>query len=408
MMTLSRQHTHRGAVSRLALLASLLVVSLSSTVTRAQVACPARERELVTELGVRVRQGVSFGPGETEKRIPQQARPNTRYVRVRVEASDFGRCDNWILTVRDTRFHVIQTLGKDAFAASSVRWTSRVEGEQARIELTRCEPGHPTIRLDESIVMPDKATSFYSSESDNDPAWVDLYTATDDVRRFGDAVGMFLSSWEDDAWVCSGVMVAPTLLMTNWHCGGPRHLADDFMWNDLVVKGALVDLSWDDDRVSREFLVKGKIVGDKNLDFVLLRLTAIDQRGPVQPVAIRRKNVTHHEPVRLVHHPLGLRKQISLQHCEVDASEFDGWTGKPKTEFTHRCDSDAGSSGGPVFDTDGALVGLHHLGYKYDQQCVPDERNKAVRIAEILDFLKREHERDATRTAWLEIAPYVR
>lgn len=54
------------------------------------------------------------------------------------------------------------------------------------------------------------------------------------------------------------------------------------------------------------------------------------------------------------------------------------------------CDSEAGSSGAPLFDDSGALVALHHLGFEVDHQCRPIEPrvNKAVSIQAILADLQ--------------------
>ena len=384
----------------------VVLLCLEFMAATAQPICPQADRDLVTELGSRHRKGASFADAETSKRIPAQAIANTRYVRIRIDVTDAGTCDSWLLTVRDEKFRVVQTLSKSDFGVSGVRWTNRVRSAQALVELARCEFGRPLIRLDEYIIMPEKATSFYSSETAT-ATWQDLYTSETGIRRFGDFVGMLMSSWDQVPWVCSGVIVAPTLFLTNWHCGGTRELRDKDMWNELVLKDALIDMSWDSDDISREFGIEGKVSDDPDLDFALLRIAPIEHRGTLRPVQIRRSRVTFQEPVRLVHHPLGERKQVSLTHCEVDEVKYQGWTGRQTTEFTHRCDSDGGSSGAPVLDVDGQLVGLHHLGYAYSPLCVPDQRNKAVHIDTILDFLEAEQKMDASKTAWAEIKPFV-
>ena len=57
------------------------------------------------------------------------------------------------------------------------------------------------------------------------------------------------------------------------------------------------------------------------------------------------------------------------------------------TDFAHQCDSEGGSSGAPLFDKDGNLVGLHHLGYaEVAGHC--DNMNKAISTKSLLDFLK--------------------
>jgi hypothetical protein len=368
-------------------LALVLVLNGPSTVLIAQ--CERSKAALATTLGERYQFGTSIGANDRSKTIPPVAVPETKYVRVRIEVAPSQGCDQWVITVRDAKFRAIQTFGKADFANSAARWSTRIDGTQALVEIDRCEPNRPIVRLDEYILMPEKANSYYSSETD-EPAWDDLYSVTEGIRPFGDFVGMFLSSYEQLSWVCSGIALSPRLFLTNWHCGGPRQLEDTLLWNDVVRKDALIDMSWDSDALSREFVVDTKVADDPALDFALLRITPLDNRGPLRPIVARRSRVTFQEPVYLVHHPRGERKRISVTHCQVDNVTYDGWrNAAAKTEFTHRCDSDGGSSGGAIFDEKGQLVGLHHLGYNYSALCVSDQRNKAVHMADILDFLER-------------------
>jgi V8-like Glu-specific endopeptidase len=59
------------------------------------------------------------------------------------------------------------------------------------------------------------------------------------------------------------------------------------------------------------------------------------------------------------------------------------------TEITHRCDTEPGASGAPVFDANGRLIALHHLGFKRNDRCEPLDRvNKAVEIRHILNHVK--------------------
>jgi V8-like Glu-specific endopeptidase len=69
---------------------------------------------------------------------------------------------------------------------------------------------------------------------------------------------------------------------------------------------------------------------------------------------------------------------------------YTGWRNGKATEFTHDCDSERGSSGSPVFNDAGQLVGLHHLGFDIDPQTCEqkDRENKAVRVDAILADIK--------------------
>jgi V8-like Glu-specific endopeptidase len=86
-----------------------------------------------------------------------------------------------------------------------------------------------------------------------------------------------------------------------------------------------------------------------------------------------------------------MRKQITM-HCGVQSWSVPGWTaGASTVDFSHDCDTEGGSSGAPVFNTSGQIVGLHHYGHAVDPATCrdTDSVNKAVRIDQIIDYLTR-------------------
>lgn len=365
---------------------------------------PCPRPGIVTELGKRNREASTLAAGDVRQVVPKAADPRVRYVRVRVELAGQSTCD-WILTVRDAEYRVVQTLTPADFTTVSTRWTARILTPQAIFDLERCEGAQqPVFRFDEYIAMPDRASApFYSSQSDK-PQWQSLYEANREVRHLGDSTGLFMSAWGEDSWVCSGVMLTRDLFLTNWHCGGPDALPANQKWNPLVVRESLIDLSWDTDQISREYVVGEVVEQDEALDFALLRVSPIHGGGPARPIRVKAAPVQASDPIQLVHHPLGERKKISLKPCTVIDADRAGWRGTPKTEFTHKCDTEGGSSGGPVIDADGDLVGLHHLGFEFAADCrTSDKLNKAVHISHILKHLE-----DKRNSVWLEIKPQIR
>jgi V8-like Glu-specific endopeptidase len=333
-----------------------------------------------------------------------------RYIRVRVEVATPRAC-RWHLTVRDAEFRVVQTLTPDDFSADTKsRWTTRVKGATAFINLERCR-GVPTpeIRFPEFISMLGKAENSYYSKDDAMSPAIPLYEVQFDVdgyemRPLGDYTGFLMGNWDKSAWTCSGVMVARDLFLTNWHCGSPgKFLADDGRWKQfredgywdaLIWKSMIVDLSFDTDDLSREYIVSEVLAFDPVLDFALLKVEPLNALGSARPVPITLTPVKEGDDLRIVHHPEGKQKHISYQKCQVVNEKYESWRGGvPDTDFTHRCTTEFGSSGAPVFNSSGHLVGLHHVGFKFETNpCRQmDSLNKAVHIKQITDFLWKKH-----------------
>lgn len=351
------------------------------------VACE-RASHPVTEIGELFQLGTSFYSNTGLVRI---SNPEASYLRPHIELKKDAPC-HWFLTVRDKEFRALQTLTSSDFAKSRSRWTARVAGTTAVLDLAGCGPDEgPQLVLQEYIAMPDSAQHpYYSAQDPDHPRFKDLYTQNPNLRVFGDFVGFFMSSWDRGSWTCSGVMVASDLFLTNWHCGAPR---SDFplqgYWDDQIVRNAIIDLSWDGDDLSREYNGARLLAADPDLDFALIEVTPITWSGKARPVEISREPVRINDPIMIIHHPAARTKQISLD-CTVTDANIKSWRDQVDgVDFGHRCDTEAGSSGGPVLNREGRLIGLHHRGFDVDPRtCAQvDRTNKAVRIDKILEFL---------------------
>ena len=66
------------------------------------------------------------------------------------------------------------------------------------------------------------------------------------------------------------------------------------------------------------------------------------------------------EKLFVVQHPSGEAKQISDEGCAVVMIPAPGRGAD--TDLAHGCDTLGGSSGSPVFNSTGHVVGLHHWG----------------------------------------------
>jgi subtilisin family serine protease/V8-like Glu-specific endopeptidase len=338
-----------------------------------------------TEIGQRFQVALPFRSADRFIRIQ---RPGTRYLQARIQLEKPVDC-RWRITLRDTDGHSVQVLENSDFKNSPSRWTSRVYSSTLYFQFDDCPNGEqPQVSVREYIAMPEKAEHpYYSLQIDNQEQFKDLYSdaVPMDVKKLGDAVAFLTISWDRETWACSGVMLTPELLLTNWHCGGPPEMNGDFFWNEQILKEMQIDFSWDGDTISWDYTPLKLMAKNKELDYALIQIESSSVIGRALPAVISRSPLQDGADIKIIHHPAGRIKQISSQ-CTLERHVYPGWQQANKnTEFTHLCDTESGSSGAPVFDSNGFLIGLHHLGFDRKKDCSAiDRKNKAVAINEIL------------------------
>jgi hypothetical protein len=366
--------------------------------------CPAEppSRLTPTEVGRFYSDNRSIAAGSKDVQVGTAGAP-ARYARFLLRAGN-PAATNWVLSIRNSDDELLESFGHAQFASKPERWTRRLElagaGTVLKLSLDLLTPGQsPDLEIIKIVSMAKSALRTYYSAADlNKPKWSAIAKASPADRRLAESVGILFGNLSDKTWCCSGVVIGENLLLTNWHCGSYTDVPADKWSSPEICPNTIINLGWlaypeeqpAGTRISdREFVCEEVLLKDEKLDFAVLKIRSLLGNDTARPIAIRTDPLTPLQSVSLIHHPACLPKQLT-EGCQVNRTEHPGWTDtSKKTELLHSCESDRGSSGAALVDGQGKLVGLHHLGYEtINNNC--DYQNKAVRIGEILEALKRD------------------
>ena len=196
--------------------------------------------------------------------------------------------------VRDQNFRPLASFAGTDFLnpngkLNETRWTGRLEGDRAMAELV--SRGQPDVRIEvfSAVAFPRESADarFFSIVNPASP-WKELYEENDlaDAKRAGDSVGIIMAAdigaiGSPQSWCCSGVLLSPEVMLTNWHCGGSRELnmQDENYWRPSVCQNTLIDLGWAKGAVRRQYSCVEVLASNRDLDFALIRIAPVVGQG---------------------------------------------------------------------------------------------------------------------------------
>ncbi|QPD02277.1 MAG: hypothetical protein Nkreftii_000051 [Candidatus Nitrospira kreftii] len=376
----------------------LLILSFTSPTLAERLDSCQFSAKVVTEFGSRIRKpmGTKIDYGRRNHPIATNDVP-LDHVRVLVKLNN-KKVTNWHLALYDERDQLIQSFVPEDFDKDvTALWSNRIKGNVITTILAGTRGlgpsrGDPQLSIESVLIMPKEALRTYHSRKDlraPDDEWKDIETSDLFYQQLGEGTGIMLMGHNKNSWICSGIAITEHLFLTNWHCGGLPDMVAESYWQPSIYSNAIIDLAWDQSTRLSEFRVVQVEAKSEDRDYAILRIAPISSSYLPRPAALAARVIATEETV-LIHHPEGRKKQVSSgPTCHIRNPVHTGTTNAP-IDFSHSCDTEGGSSGAPVFDRDGYLVGIHHLGHQRTEAGDCDKTNKAVHLSAILADLRHD------------------
>ncbi|MDN7242505.1 DNA/RNA non-specific endonuclease [Planococcus sp. N028] len=180
----------------------------------------------------------------------------------------------------------------------------------------------------------------------------------------------------------TGFLVSPTLLLTNNHVLETKEIA--------LYAAAEFNYEMDENFKPREitsfaFEPDKLFITDETLDFTLVAVQETAGNGTelssfgFLPLLPQKGKILEGEYVSIIQHPKGGPKAVTVRENEVRFLSPD---------FIHYVsDTEAGSSGSPVFNDQWIVVALHHAAVSDPDNDTEWIANEGIRISSILAFL---------------------
>ncbi|MFS0736859.1 serine protease [Sphingomonas sp. 1P06PA] len=386
---------------------ALAVAALCCWPAVAQPAAQCSKGESVTSFGEWFSPAVTLDVAtrSARKLVPDAAAANAVGVRLQIRVTAPAG-QRWSLILRDPALRVLAILDERDFAGegSATQWTGRLESPQVGAELVGGGAGlRAAFVAGMALPRNSAGVNVFSAQSAT-PNWVDPYTRPEIIyRKAAEAVGMLVTGAQQideqgiprkQSWCCSGAMLTSDIYITNWHCGGAKGIPDAAYWNQDICANTVLDLGWHEQTAARrQYACSAVLHQNRRLDYALLRVRPIvgpgaaTGRAPPLPVS---RVLPAGNAAFLIHHAQCKPKLVSFSGCEIVSRSHRAWTDDRSAtsgpDITHRCDTEPGASGAPLFDTTGRMIALHHLGFEGGgPQCPTDRLNKATTMASIYD-----------------------
>ncbi len=311
---------------------------------------------------------------------------------VKLHFTDFALGAGESLTVRDGGYKALETFDGKGIRETGSFWAMSVPGDTVILDFKSRGTGSFTVdRVARGFADPFQIESTCPGNG-NDYTGVacagnlsgpgsyltpDLKGAVAHLRFVKESGGVYY---------CSGSVVsADGHLLTNEHCFSDHNQAQCDSY-EVYFKREDPDCSATRGVMGPMLRCTQLVKYNYELDYALFQMDGY----PGQHLTLTDRPLTVGEDLFVIQHPHGYPKKVSED--VVLLTKVEGRA--PDTDLSYQAETAGGSSGSPVFDGNGHVIGLHHFG-----GCSDTEGNQGVRMELILPEIADIINAPATRTA---------
>lgn len=322
-------------------------------------------------------------------------RAHAEYLRLHVKSVELPEGARITLSLRDQTGAVVRAYDAGELERRTPFWTAAVTGDHAQVLVSGASvPEGFRIEFDR-IAYQSEAGAPLSTYGEDRKEPIRAHLDDPVIAAAQGPVAKLLFMRDGMPRVCSGFLISNDQLMTNHHCVSDQSTCDTtiaLFGYQVTADGRLaagkqyecLDVPADKRNHDLDFAVL-TLAGSPGVEWGRLNLAAEDP-ATVDPEA----KDTDALGLAIIQHPSGYPKMISVRGCGATQVPVDGRA--PGSDFAHRCDTLGGSSGSPVLDLEGRVVGLHHYGFGDGEgQAGAWAENRAVRMALIRKHVETPH-----------------
>jgi V8-like Glu-specific endopeptidase len=307
-------------------------------------------------------------------------------VRFAVEVGDNGAAaPSATLVFRDVdSAAILERYDIGAMPAGAVFMTAPLASRKIRVDVADAAPGKPVGRIVGALLQDAGAQPLGQPGVWRDAA---TFSANDKIKAASKAVVKLIMP----GGTCTGfVFGAPATIITDAHCmeGSPVFMAsvkkDWKPCGDISIQFAYLKLS---DRHFSPRVACRVAATDEFHDLAVLKVSYPNNDPPGVVIVPSHAELQDGEQIFVVHHPAGTPQKVS--DCTWNAAD-EQMAQNPTLYFRYRCSTLPGSSGAPVLNAAGELIGVQDRW----------EANDAITVATLFRKFKDEGFEALNRATW--------